>query len=100
MVGAHGTGAPALHASVATLHVFRCNQCSHASLVVPWPLNLDLKNNCLCACRHQLFVDMVRKHAAQPSKQPPNPFANLGRLPNVPLDMPVYGKEFMKAEVL
>lgn len=52
--------------------------------------------------RHQLFVDMVRKHAAaqQTDKQPPALYANLGRLPNRPLDLPVYAQDFMKVEVL
>lgn len=51
--------------------------------------------------RHQLFVEMVRKHAAaQPDKQPPSLYANLGRQPNRPLDLPIYAQDFMKVEVL
>lgn len=50
---------------------------------------------------HQMFVDMVRQHATTPVVvETPNPYANLGRLPNRPLDLPVYGKEHMKTEVL
>ncbi|GIL43064.1 hypothetical protein Vafri_852 [Volvox africanus] len=47
---------------------------------------------------HQAFVDMVRKHSQQPDKVPPPLFQNLGRVPNRPPDLPVYGKEFMRAE--
>ncbi|GFR41281.1 hypothetical protein Agub_g1956 [Astrephomene gubernaculifera] len=47
---------------------------------------------------HQAFVDMVRKHSQQPDKVPPPLFQNLGRLPNRPPDLPVYGKEFMRPE--
>jgi hypothetical protein len=55
-------------------------------------------------CRHQLFVDMVRSHAALPvavaaNAQPQDgACTNLGRLPNRPLDLPVYGKDFMAIE--
>eukprot|EP00197_Chlamydomonas_leiostraca_P008855 CAMPEP_0202866766 /NCGR_PEP_ID=MMETSP1391-20130828/8351_1 /ASSEMBLY_ACC=CAM_ASM_000867 /TAXON_ID=1034604 /ORGANISM="Chlamydomonas leiostraca, Strain SAG 11-49" /LENGTH=261 /DNA_ID=CAMNT_0049546749 /DNA_START=98 /DNA_END=883 /DNA_ORIENTATION=- len=49
---------------------------------------------------HQLFVQMVRAHAQTPQVEPPALYANLGRLPNRPTDMPVYGKEFMKAEAM
>lgn len=41
---------------------------------------------------------MVRKHSATPVVEPPNPLAQLGRAPNRPLDLPVYGKEHMKTE--
>lgn len=47
-----------------------------------------------------MFAGMVREYVKQPpAAQPPAPFQALGRLPNVPNDMPIYGKEFMKAEV-
>ncbi|KXZ56706.1 hypothetical protein GPECTOR_1g636 [Gonium pectorale] len=47
---------------------------------------------------HQAFVDMVRKHSQTPDKQPPPQYQNLGRLPNRPPDLPVYGKDFMRPE--
>lgn len=51
---------------------------------------------------HQAFVEMVRRHAAQPlpDKAPPPMFQNLGRLPNRPPDLPIYGQEFMQKENL
>ncbi|KAG2442910.1 hypothetical protein HXX76_002986 [Chlamydomonas incerta] len=52
---------------------------------------------------HQAFVDMVRAHAGDsglPGKAPPPLYENLGRLPNRPPDMPIYGQEFLKREDL
>mmetsp|Transcript_22211 Transcript_22211/g.38002 ORF Transcript_22211/g.38002 Transcript_22211/m.38002 type:complete len:262 (-) Transcript_22211:671-1456(-) len=50
---------------------------------------------------HQLFVDMVRKHTLEPQQQTtPDLQAILGRPPNRPVDMPVYGKEHMRIEAL
>ena len=46
---------------------------------------------------------MIRKHAANlpvVEKAPPPLYANLGRAPNRPPDMPVYTPEFMKTEPL
>jgi len=45
---------------------------------------------------------MVRKHAqlSGASKEPPLLYANLGRIPNRPLDMPIYKGDFMKIEPL
>ena len=46
---------------------------------------------------------MVRKHAqltAGGAKVPPPLYASLGRIPNRPLDMPIYKGEFMKIEPL
>ena len=51
-----------------------------------------------CARRHQLFVDMVRAHANAPTKEVPS---QEGRTTGYrPLDLPVYGKEFMSVEAL
>ncbi len=52
----------------------------------------------MCVCRHQLFVNMVRQHAQTPDIEPPNPYSNIGRVPNRPLDLPVYGKQHMAVE--
>ncbi|KAG2499297.1 hypothetical protein HYH03_002875 [Edaphochlamys debaryana] len=49
---------------------------------------------------HQAFVDMVRQHSQQPDATPPPLFGNLGRLPNRPTDLPVYGKAHMATEAL
>ncbi|GAX77451.1 hypothetical protein CEUSTIGMA_g4895.t1 [Chlamydomonas eustigma] len=51
---------------------------------------------------HQLFVDMVRQHARQTQERnAATPKLSCpGRIPNRPLDMPVYAKEFMKTEPL
>lgn len=50
---------------------------------------------------HQLFVGMVLAHARQPGSEapPPQQHQALGRLPNRPSDLPVYGQEFMQREV-
>lgn len=42
---------------------------------------------------HELFVQMVRQHAADAAAADaaaPDPFAKLGRAPNRPADLPVY----------
>lgn len=48
---------------------------------------------------------MVRKDAAAPAgpggkEPPPALYANLGRMPNRPLDLPIYGQAFMQSESL
>jgi 5'-phosphate synthase pdxT subunit len=48
--------------------------------------------------RHAAFVDMVRQHSAQPQREPPPLYKELGRAPNRPLDLPAYGRDFMRTE--
>ncbi len=48
-------------------------------------------------------MDMVRQHLQLPAAaqdKPPTIYANLGRLPNRPPDMPIYTKDFMKVEAM
>ena len=54
-------------------------------------------------CRHQLFVDIVREHAAthQVAAVTDSAAASaLGRLPNRPPDMPVYAQAFVQTQAL
>ncbi len=41
---------------------------------------------------------MVRQHSAQPQREPPPLYKELGRAPNRPLDLPAYGRDFMRTE--
>lgn len=50
---------------------------------------------------HRLFVDMIRAHSGNKessSTAPPALYAQLGREPNRPTDLPIYSKKFMEVE--
>ena len=72
----------------------------------PRPTSLGAHLACVdCAgfgalCRHELFVDMVREHAAGKGAggQQVEAQGALGRAPNRPADMPVYGVGFLSPE--